>query len=64
VTIVAHRCGGTNDELVRAWLASGIDARVLPPGRARVEVSPGEIALARLDVLDTLDGIEPGLDDV
>jgi hypothetical protein len=63
MTIAAHRRGGTNDELVRAWLASGIDTRVLIPERALVEVSPGEVVLARLDVLDTLDGIEPGLDD-
>ncbi len=64
VTIVAHRRGSTNDELVRAWRALGIEARVLAPDRARDDVVPGEVVLARLDVLDTLDGIEPGLEDV
>lgn len=64
VTIVAIRRGVTNDELARAWLALGIETRVLTPGRALVEVSPGEVVLNRLDVLETLDGIEPGLEDV
>ncbi len=60
VTIVAHRRGSTNDELARAWCALGIDARVLAPEQALAEVSPGEVVVARLDVLETLDGIEPG----
>lgn len=63
-TIVAWRRRSTNAELARAWVALGIEARVLTPGRALVEVSPGEVVLDRLDVLETLDGIEPGLEDV
>ena len=63
-TILGYRRGTTNDELARAWLALGIEARVLTPERALLEVSPGEVAVNRLDVLETLDGIEPGLEDV
>src|SRR5512146_1161396 len=62
VTIVAHRRGTTNDQLAQAWRELGIDARIVVPRQAAVEVSPGDVVLARLDVLDTLDGIEPGLE--
>jgi RimK family alpha-L-glutamate ligase len=62
VTIVARRRGTTNDELMRAWREIGIDAVIATPEQALVAVSPGDVALARLDVLDTLDGIEPGLE--
>lgn len=64
VTIVAHRRGGTNAELLRAWPALGIETRILTPSRALVEVAPGEVVLDRLDVLETLDGIEPGLEEI
>jgi len=45
-TIVAWRRRSTNAELARAWVALGIEARVLTPGRALVEVSPGEVVLS------------------
>ena len=64
VTIVAHRRGSTNDELARAWRAAGIETRILTPDEAMAEVEPGDVVLARLDVLDSLDGIEPGLEQV
>jgi RimK family alpha-L-glutamate ligase len=64
VTIIARRRGSTNDELARAWCALGIETRVLAPEEALRTVSPGEVALGRLDVLDTLDGIEAGLEDL
>ena len=64
VTIVAHRRGSTNDQLARAWEAAGIETRILTPNEAMIEVEPGDVVLARLDVLDSLDGIEPGLEQV
>jgi RimK family alpha-L-glutamate ligase len=51
----------TNPELVRAWCAAGIDALLLSPAEARWRLEPGDVALIRLDVRETLDGIEPGL---
>jgi RimK family alpha-L-glutamate ligase len=62
VTIVGHRRGSTSDDLVAAWRALGIRARMLVPEDALDQVSRGEVVLSRLDVLETLDGIEPGLD--
>jgi RimK family alpha-L-glutamate ligase len=57
----------TNVDLVFAWRARGLPAALVSPGEARVLLGPGDTALARLDVLPTLDGIEDGieyLDDV
>jgi RimK family alpha-L-glutamate ligase len=51
----------TNPEIVRAWCAAGITARLLSPAEARWRLDPGDVALIRLDVRETLDGIEPGL---
>ncbi len=47
------------DLLVGAWLAAGIDASVLTPPLALTTLEAGDIALFRLDVLPTLDGVEP-----
>jgi RimK family alpha-L-glutamate ligase len=50
--------------LAAAWTARGIDAELLPPESALEVLGPGDVAVARLDVLRTLDGVEPGLEDL
>src|SRR6266516_4375462 len=57
--VVAHRLSETNTALAAA--AGGL---VLTPRQALTALEPGDVALARLDVRETLDGIEPGIDDV
>jgi RimK family alpha-L-glutamate ligase len=52
----------TNMQLAYAWRGLGIDARVLWPWEAVEVLGPGDIALLRLDVVPTLDGVEPGLE--
>jgi RimK family alpha-L-glutamate ligase len=51
----------TNPQLVRAWSAHAIDALAVTPDEALAALEPGDVALCRLDVLPTLDGVEPGL---
>ena len=51
-----------NVELVAAWQAAGFDAALIVPRDALSELSVGDVAIGRLDVLPTLDGVEPGLD--
>ncbi len=58
--VVAHRRSETNDALAAAARACGFDAEVLAPRRALAVLEPGDVALARLDVRDELDGIESG----
>jgi RimK family alpha-L-glutamate ligase len=49
--VVAHRVTPTNTRL----------GAVLSPAQAVARLGPGDIALGRLDVLPSLDGVEPGL---
>lgn len=49
--VVAHRVTPTNTRL----------GTVLSPAQALTRLGPGDVALGRLDVLQTLDGVEPGL---
>jgi [lysine-biosynthesis-protein LysW]--L-2-aminoadipate ligase len=62
--VVAHRRSATNEALVAAASAFGLDAVLLEPRRALSLLEPGDIALARLDVLEGLDGIERGTGEV
>jgi RimK family alpha-L-glutamate ligase len=50
----------TNRALAAAFADLGQQAQLVEPG-ARPRLRRGDIAIARLDVLPTLDGIEPGL---
>lgn len=52
----------TNVDLAFAWRAAGVDARILWPHEAVLVLEPGDVAITRLDVLPTLDGVEPGLE--
>jgi RimK family alpha-L-glutamate ligase len=58
--IVARRLTPTNAALVRAASALGEEARLLEPEQAVSLLRCGDVALARLDVLPSLDGLEPG----
>lgn len=49
--VVAHRVTPTNTRL----------GMVLSPAQALTRLGPGDVALGRLDVLPSLDGVEPGL---
>ncbi len=52
----------TNLGLLAAWLLQGVPAALVSPREASVLLGPGDTALVRLDVLPTLDGIQPGVD--
>jgi RimK family alpha-L-glutamate ligase len=54
----------TNGPLAAAWRALGIDAFTASVGEARRRLRRGDVALVRLDVLETLDGIEPGFEEL
>jgi len=60
VALVAHRHNETNLRLVEA-APLGVEIEIVPPSRSLGRLGPADAALARLDLLPTLDGIEPGL---
>jgi len=59
VALVAHHESETNLRLVEA-APLGIQAEIVRPSRIRSWLGPGDAALARLDVLRSLDGMENG----
>jgi ribosomal protein S6--L-glutamate ligase len=62
ITAIVGTPTRTNLLLAFTWRELDVDARVLSPEEACRELRPGDVALFRLDVLPTLDGMEPGLD--
>jgi RimK family alpha-L-glutamate ligase len=58
--VVAHRRSATNEALVAAARARGLDSELLEPRMALTSLEAGDVALARLDVREGLDGIERG----
>jgi RimK family alpha-L-glutamate ligase len=60
VALVAHKHNETNLKLVEV-APPGVDVEIVAPREAVGLLGPGDAALARIDVLPSLDGIEPGL---
>jgi hypothetical protein len=58
--VVAHRSTETNVALVQAAERLGLDAELLEPRDALLALGAGDVALARLDVREGLDGMESG----
>jgi RimK family alpha-L-glutamate ligase len=61
VGIVGDPASETNRSLAAAWRGLGIDAVTLSPYGCTVELGTGDVALGRIDVRRTLDGVESGL---
>jgi glutamate carboxypeptidase len=61
VALLGTEASGTNAEIVAAWNALGIDATLIAPSATAVQLRRGTTVIGRLDVLPTLDGVEPGL---
>lgn len=59
VAVLGSASNKTNPELIAAWMAQGIDCVLVDPQEARR--CDRDVFVARIDVLPTLDGIEPGL---
>jgi [lysine-biosynthesis-protein LysW]--L-2-aminoadipate ligase len=64
VAVIGTTANETNAELVAAWQERGVDATLLSAREARTGLGRGSLALGRLDVLPTLDGVEEGLLDL
>jgi [lysine-biosynthesis-protein LysW]--L-2-aminoadipate ligase len=61
VAVIGSPVNESTVGIVSAWRALGIDASLVAGAEVRSDIGPEDIALVRLDVLPTLDGIEPGL---
>jgi RimK family alpha-L-glutamate ligase len=61
LALIAHRDTPTNQALVSAGRRAGIPVARLTPREALAQLVPGDTALGRLDVRNTLDGVDPGL---
>jgi [lysine-biosynthesis-protein LysW]---L-2-aminoadipate ligase len=61
LVVAAAETNETSTQLATAWRERGIEAERLPPLEVRSHIRSGDTVLGRLDVLATLDGVEPGL---
>jgi [lysine-biosynthesis-protein LysW]---L-2-aminoadipate ligase len=61
VAVVGWESQETNPALVRAWRDVGIEALAVTPPDALSTLEAGDVAIGRIDVLPTLDGVEDGL---
>jgi len=62
--VIAGRLTPPNVSLLRAFRRLSVSALLLPPEDAAERACEGDRVLGRVDVLPTLDGIEPGLSDL
>jgi RimK family alpha-L-glutamate ligase len=60
--LVAGSLSPTNVALLRACRELAGAANLLPPADLARRIAPGDVVLARLDVLPSLLGVEPGID--
>ncbi|HEU0304249.1 MAG TPA: ATP-grasp domain-containing protein [Gaiellaceae bacterium] len=61
VVVLGSSANRANVELVAAWRELGIEAELVAPTQAAGRMDARTVAVARLDVLPSLDGVEPGL---
>ena len=64
VAVIGSASNDGTVALVQNWRALGLDARLMSARTAVGALSPGDVAIVRLDVRTSLDGVEPGLLDV
>jgi len=61
IVVAGSPANEATSELVEEWRTLGIETRLVSGVHLGEQVEPGDVVLGRLDVLETLDGIEPGL---
>jgi RimK family alpha-L-glutamate ligase len=64
IALVASRPNETNVRIAEAWRALGLDAAVVPTAWCLEQLHPGDVAIGRVDVRRSIDGVESGLLDL
>jgi RimK family alpha-L-glutamate ligase len=64
IALVASRPNETNNRIADAWRALGLDAVVVPTARCLDVLRAGDIAIGRVDVRRSIDGVDAGLLDL
>ena len=60
VVMLGSEASATNLAIVEAWSALGVDVELVRPDAVST-IRPGDVVLGRIDILPTIDGVEPGL---